>query len=75
EVRETHTRYLNMDGQQAGDPEKAAKAIIEVAGEENPPLYLLLGSDAYDRAMNKLDRLEKEFKLNEELSRAMAYNA
>lgn len=75
EVREMHTRYLNMNGSQAGDPEKAAKAIIDIAGEENPPLYLLLGSDAYDRAMSKLDKLEKEFKLNEELSHAMAYNA
>ncbi|OJW13593.1 MAG: short-chain dehydrogenase/reductase [Mucilaginibacter sp. 44-25] len=75
EVREAHARYLNMNGQQAGDPEKAAKAIIDVVGEENPPLYLLLGSDAYDRAMSKLDRMEKEFKLNEELSRSMAYSA
>ncbi|PAW95709.1 short-chain dehydrogenase/reductase [Mucilaginibacter sp. MD40] len=75
EVREAHARYLNMNGQQPGDPEKAAKAIIDVVGEENPPLYLLLGSDAYDRAMSKLDRMEKEFKLNEELSRSMAYSA
>ncbi|MCJ8209814.1 SDR family NAD(P)-dependent oxidoreductase [Mucilaginibacter sp. RS28] len=72
-VRDTHTRYLQMDGMQAGDPEKAAAAMIEIAKEENPPLYLLLGSDAYDRAMQKLDFLEKEFLLNEELSKAMAY--
>jgi NAD(P)-dependent dehydrogenase (short-subunit alcohol dehydrogenase family) len=75
EVRDSHTRYLKMDGQQAGDPERAAEAIIEVAGEENPPLYLLLGGDAYDRAMSKLDKLEKEFRLNEDISRSMAYSA
>ncbi|TWR31716.1 SDR family NAD(P)-dependent oxidoreductase [Mucilaginibacter pallidiroseus] len=75
DVRETHTRYLKMDGSQAGDPEKAAAAIINVAGEENPPLYLLLGGDAYDRAMDKLNKLEKEFKFNEDLSRSMAYSA
>jgi NAD(P)-dependent dehydrogenase (short-subunit alcohol dehydrogenase family) len=75
EVRASHTRYLKMDGQQAGDPEKAAKAIIELTEEENPPLYLLLGEDAYDRAMSKLDKLEKEFRLNEEISRSMAYSA
>ena len=72
-VRDTHARYLQMDGHQAGDPEKAAKAMIELAYEENPPLYLLLGSDAYDRAMRKLEYMEKEFRLNEELSRSMAY--
>ncbi|WP_449436455.1 hypothetical protein [Pedobacter steynii] len=53
---------------------KAATAIIEVANMENPPLYLLLGEDAYDRAMTKLDRLREDFLLNEELSKAMAYN-
>ncbi|OOQ61794.1 SDR family NAD(P)-dependent oxidoreductase [Mucilaginibacter pedocola] len=65
---------LQKDGQQAGDPEKAAAAIIEVAQMENPPLYLLLGEDAYDRAMAKLDRLKKEYQLNEEISKSMAYH-
>ncbi|MCQ6957591.1 SDR family NAD(P)-dependent oxidoreductase [Mucilaginibacter aquariorum] len=74
-VRASHDRYLQMDGQQAGDPEKAAKAIINVAYQENPPLHLLLGADAYDRAMAQLEKLEKEFRFNEELSRSMAYSA
>jgi NAD(P)-dependent dehydrogenase (short-subunit alcohol dehydrogenase family) len=74
-VRASHDRYLKMDGQQAGDPEKAAAAIINVAYQENPPLHLLLGADAYDRAMAQLEKLEKEFRFNEELSRSMAYSA
>lgn len=65
---------LEKDGMQDGDPEKAAAAIIEVAHLENPPLYLLLGNDAYHRAMAKLDRLKSEYLLNEELSKAMAYH-
>lgn len=73
DVRSSHARYLQMDGKQAGDPEKAAAAIIRIAGEENPPVHLLLGEDAYNRAMNKLEVLEHEFKLNEELSKSMAY--
>ena len=72
-VRDSHARYLQMDGNQAGDPEKAAKAMIELAHETNPPVYLLLGSDAYERAMRKLEYLDKEFRLNEEISRSMAY--
>lgn len=74
-VRASHGKYLQMDGQQAGDPEKAAAAIINVAYQENPPLHLLLGADAYDRAMAQLEKLEKEFRFNEELSRSMAYGA
>lgn len=65
---------LEKDGKQDGDPDKGAAAIIDLANMENPPLYLLLGEDAYTRAMVKLDRLKREFLLNEELSKAMAYH-
>lgn len=73
-VHNAQELLLKKDGRQDGDPEKAASAIIELAHMENPPLYLLLGEDAYTRAMSKLDRLRSEFLLNEELSKAMAYH-
>jgi NAD(P)-dependent dehydrogenase (short-subunit alcohol dehydrogenase family) len=60
DVRQSHCKYLSMNGQQAGDPEKAATSIINVVYEENPPLHLLLGGDAYNRALTKLDGLYKE---------------
>ncbi|WP_183565513.1 SDR family NAD(P)-dependent oxidoreductase [Mucilaginibacter sp. SP1R1] len=62
DVRASHAKYLKMDGEQAGDPEKAAASIIKIAGEDNPPLYLLLGGDAYNRALNKLDTLHNEIR-------------
>jgi len=62
DVRASHGRYLKMDGEQAGDPEKAATSIIKIAGEANPPLYLLLGGDAYNRALTKLDALHDEIR-------------
>ncbi|MBB6238779.1 NAD(P)-dependent dehydrogenase (short-subunit alcohol dehydrogenase family) [Pedobacter sp. AK013] len=62
EVRATHGKYLKMDGQQIGDPEKAAAAMISLASMPNPPLHLLLGNDAFQRANNKLESLQKEFK-------------
>jgi NAD(P)-dependent dehydrogenase (short-subunit alcohol dehydrogenase family) len=34
------------DGAQPGDPTKAAAAILHIAGSQDPPLRLLLGSDA-----------------------------
>ncbi|MBM7564873.1 oxidoreductase [Paenibacillus sacheonensis] len=36
----------DVTGKENGDPEKAAQAIIAIVNEENPPLRLLLGSDA-----------------------------
>jgi NAD(P)-dependent dehydrogenase (short-subunit alcohol dehydrogenase family) len=44
-------RYrVEADGKQAGDPEKAARAILEVVGLDAPPLRLLLGKDALTHA-------------------------
>jgi NAD(P)-dependent dehydrogenase (short-subunit alcohol dehydrogenase family) len=36
----------DITGKENGDPDKAAQAIIAIVNEENPPLRLLLGSDA-----------------------------
>jgi len=72
-VHETHKKYLQMDGAQAGDPEKAVAAMIRITTEPNPPLLLLLGSDAYQRAMNKLEQLGNEFKAWEKVTTATDY--
>ena len=54
EIRESHARYLTMDGQQIGDPVKAAEALMRIVEDPEPPVLLFLGSDAYTRASNKL---------------------
>jgi NAD(P)-dependent dehydrogenase (short-subunit alcohol dehydrogenase family) len=61
EVRESQAFHQNiMDGNQLGDPDKAALAIIQVAETENPPLHLFLGQDAYDLAYNKMNSVTQE---------------
>ncbi len=47
------------NGAQPGDPSKAAAAIIRVAGLDEPPLRLLLGSDAV-RAVGDAERARIE---------------
>jgi len=48
------------NGKQPGDPKKAAQAIVRLTQEQNPPLRMLLGSDAYNGAeKNDLARLEE----------------
>jgi NAD(P)-dependent dehydrogenase (short-subunit alcohol dehydrogenase family) len=47
-------------GNQPGDPERAARAILKIADAEAPPLHLLLGSDALRRAKAKLAAVEAE---------------
>ncbi len=48
-------------GNQPGDPERAAKAIIKAVESENPPLRLLLGAAALKNARLKLDQLKNDF--------------
>ena len=40
----------DYNGKQPGDPAKAAAALLHIASLPEPPLRLLLGSDAYDAA-------------------------
>jgi NAD(P)-dependent dehydrogenase (short-subunit alcohol dehydrogenase family) len=42
----------NYDGKQPGDPTKAAAALLHIASLSEPPLRLLLGTDAYNAAEN-----------------------
>ena len=44
-----------IDGRQPGDPAKAAQAILQAVASDEPPLRLLLGSDALRRAEAELD--------------------
>lgn len=61
DVRAVHSRYLKMDGEQVGDPEKAAAAMISLASMPTPPIHLLLGNDALQRATTKTNALIKEY--------------
>ncbi len=54
-------RFLEtMDGRQPGDPAKAAEAIIAAVESDTPPLRLVLGKYATDKARKKLADAEKE---------------
>jgi NAD(P)-dependent dehydrogenase (short-subunit alcohol dehydrogenase family) len=49
----------NFNGRQSGDPSKAATALLRLASMEEPPLRIVLGSDAYDSAeKNDLTKIE-----------------
>ena len=58
-----------ISGKQPGDPVRAAHAIVKAIESPNPPHHLLLGNDAYNGAMAKLEDLRKEFLAWEALSR------
>ncbi|WP_040699823.1 oxidoreductase [Nocardia vinacea] len=56
-------------GEEPGDPQRAAVAIVDVAGEQTPPLRLPLGNFAYDGILDKLDAVRADIADREKLSR------
>jgi short-subunit dehydrogenase len=53
-VKDTQTRYLAASGREPGDPDRAAETLIELSENQQPPLHLYLGQDAYNRASKKM---------------------
>jgi NADP-dependent 3-hydroxy acid dehydrogenase YdfG len=63
-----------VNGKQPGDPAKVADAMIALVEQINPPLRLLCGADAYERATAKFKNTLEEFEQNAEFSKSMVYN-
>ena len=59
-VKDTQKRYMAGNGRQPGDPDKAAEIFIQLAESNDPPVHLLLGVDAYNRATRKVAGLQDE---------------
>ena len=59
-------------GQQAGDPAKAAAAIITALDAEKPPLRLVLGADAIGNISRHLDAVWSELREWEQVGRETA---
>jgi len=61
-------------GKQAGDPVKAANVLLEVIAAENPPVHLLLGTDALSLVTDKLAALTAEIATWEKVSRSTDFS-
>jgi NAD(P)-dependent dehydrogenase (short-subunit alcohol dehydrogenase family) len=60
-------------GSQAGDPVRAAEAMIQAVLADTPPLRLLLGNMAFDVAQRKIASLQENFAQWEAVSRGADY--
>jgi short-subunit dehydrogenase len=63
-VKDTQDRYLAANGKQPGDPDKVAEILIQLSENQQPPLHLYLGQDAYKRASEKLAAMADELESN-----------
>lgn len=68
-------QYLyGNDGQQPGDPAKAAQAMIQVVESEKPPLRLVLGVDAYQGWEKKYAAMRDELATWRSVGEATAFD-
>jgi NAD(P)-dependent dehydrogenase (short-subunit alcohol dehydrogenase family) len=76
EARALETAHKQqIQGNQAGDPKKAAKALIEIAEGKEQPLHLFLGSDAYQMAELKIADVQQQLSQFEAISKSTEFSA
>ncbi|KAL8783869.1 MAG: hypothetical protein Q9195_009261 [Heterodermia aff. obscurata] len=72
-----HPAYDHLDareimgarhGTQVGDPKKGGRAIYELAVLPDPPLRVVIGSDAYKAVMAKIEAYSENYKKYEKIS-------
>lgn len=57
-------------GHQTGDPARAAQVLLRIVDDPNPPVHLLLGTDALQLVRDKLASLSSEIDTWESLTRS-----
>jgi len=66
---------IETDGTQPGDPQKAARLIIEMVDSDNPPLRLPLGEVCMNSMRQKLEAVKHDIETWEKASRATAFTS
>lgn len=74
-VHTVQERFKTMNGNQAGDPDKAADAFIALANDPEPPVRVFLGSDAWNRATDKMAQLQQALDKNKTMAFGTDFNA
>lgn len=62
-----------QDGQQAGDPDKLARALVSISNEQPPPRRFLAGSDVIALAERRIVELREDIESHRELSQSLTF--
>ena len=63
-----------MNGQQGGDPAKLAQALVQLAGQDEPPLRWVAGADAVQGVEQKAKDLLAQVDAHRQLSSSLAHD-
>ena len=73
-TRQTVTAWRGMNGLQGGDPAKLAKALIQLASQDEPPFRWAAGADAIKTFEQKARDLLAQADARRELSSSLAFD-
>src|SRR5436190_8601772 len=71
---QTVTAWKGMNGLQGGDPAKLARALVQLASQDEPPLRWVAGADAVATAEQKAKTLLAQVDAQRALSSSLAYD-
>src|SRR5881398_2791920 len=66
--------WASMNGKQAGDPAKLARALVQLADSDEPPLRWVAGEDAVEQVEQKARLLLAQANAHRELSTSLAHD-
>lgn len=73
-TRETVAAWRSMDGQQGGDPAKLARAMVQLAGLDEPPARFAAGADAVQAIETKANLMLAQAHAWRDLSSSTSHN-
>jgi NAD(P)-dependent dehydrogenase (short-subunit alcohol dehydrogenase family) len=73
-TKQTVAVWNSMNGQQGGDPAKLANALVQLAGQDEPPLRFAAGADAIATVEQKAKDLLAQADAYRELSSNLAHD-
>ncbi|TGD79815.1 SDR family NAD(P)-dependent oxidoreductase [Hymenobacter wooponensis] len=75
-IRDSQAQHeQDINGNQPGDPEKAAEVLIQASETATPPLHLFLGEDAYQLAEQKIQTVQADLQAWQAAATATAFSA
>jgi NAD(P)-dependent dehydrogenase (short-subunit alcohol dehydrogenase family) len=72
-TEQTVAGWKSMNGQQGGDPAKLANALVQLAGQDEPPLRFAAGADAVATVEKKAKDLLAQVDAHRELSSSLSH--
>jgi NAD(P)-dependent dehydrogenase (short-subunit alcohol dehydrogenase family) len=73
-TRQTVAAWQGMTGRQGGDPAKLAIALVQLAGQDQPPLRWVAGADAVEAVERKARTLLAQVDAHRDLSSNLAHD-